>query len=82
MNKMPLKEKGKKGDSTKKKKKTNTTEKEKETRGSAKKKATFTDTIQKEAAEAQKIEYKKCVIGFAIRVDKGNNTKGGFDISS
>ena len=29
--------------------------------------------------QAQCVEYKMCVVGFAIRVDKGNNTKGGFD---
>ena len=23
------------------------------------------------------IDYKKCVVGFAVRVDKGSNTKGG-----
>ncbi len=45
----------------------------------SKKKATFAETVKKEATQAQRIEYKKCVVGFAIRVDKGNNTKGGFD---
>ena len=37
-----------------------------------KKKATFTEAVQEKPAQ-------KCVVGFAIRVDKGNNTKGGFD---
>jgi hypothetical protein len=45
----------------------------------AKKKATFAETVEKEPNSTQKIDYKKCVVGFAIRVDKGNNTKGGFD---
>jgi hypothetical protein len=44
-----------------------------------KKKATFAETVKKEATQAQHIECKKCIVGFAIRVDKGNNTKGGFD---
>jgi hypothetical protein len=45
----------------------------------SKKKTTFAETVKKEATQAQCIEYKKWVIGFAIRVDKENNTKGGFD---
>ncbi len=45
----------------------------------SKKKATFAETVKKEANQAQREEYKKCTIGFAIRVDKGNKTKGGFD---
>jgi hypothetical protein len=79
LNKKLLKEKGKKGDSTKKKKKTNTTEKETEIRWSTKKKATFAKTVEKEATQAQQIKYKKCVVSFTIRVKKGNNTKGGFN---
>jgi hypothetical protein len=46
--------------------------------GSAKKKVTFAETVKKEATQVQQIKYKKCVIGFAMRVDKGNNAKGGF----
>jgi hypothetical protein len=78
MNKTPLKEKGKKGESKKKKKKKETFE-EKVHGAKSKKKVTFAETVKKEAAQAQRIEYKKCIVGFAIRVDKGNNTKGGFD---
>ncbi len=52
---------------------------EKVTGAKSKKKTTFAETVKKEATHAQRIEYKKCVVGFAIRVDKGNNTKGGFD---
>ncbi len=44
-----------------------------------KKKATFAETVEKEATQAQRIEYKKCIIGFVIRVNKGNNIKGGLD---
>ncbi len=40
---------------------------------------TFAETVKKEATQAQRIEYKKCIVGFAIRVDEENNTKGGFD---
>ncbi len=29
--------------------------------------------------EEQDINYKACVVGFAMRVDKGKDTKGGFD---
>lgn len=32
-----------------------------------------------EVAKEKPIAYKKCVVGFAIRVDKGNNTKLAFD---
>jgi hypothetical protein len=77
MSKTPLKEKGKKGEAKQKKKK-DTSEKE-DDGTKAKKKATFAETVKKEANQIQCIEYKKCVVGFAIRVDKRNNTKGGFD---
>jgi hypothetical protein len=78
MNKIPLKEKGKKRDGAKKKKKEKPVE---EDDGGAKtlKKATFAETVKNEATKAQRIKYKKCVARFAIRVDKGNNTKGGCD---
>jgi hypothetical protein len=78
MNKTPLKEKGEKGESKKKKKREETSE-EKVDGAKSKRKATFAETVKKEATQAQPIEYKKCVIGFAISVDKGNNTKRGFD---
>jgi hypothetical protein len=29
--------------------------------------------------EEKEIEYKTCVVGFAVQVDKGKDTKGGFD---
>jgi hypothetical protein len=77
MSKTPLKEKGKKGEA-KQKKKNETSEKE-DDRTKAKKKATFAEMVEKDANQIQCIEYTKCVVGFAIRVDKGNNTKGGFD---
>jgi hypothetical protein len=77
MSKTPLKEKGKKGEVKQKKKKEIS---EKEDDGTkTKKKATFAETVEKEANQIRCIEYKKCVIGFVIRIDKGNNTKGGFD---
>ncbi len=46
-----------------------------------KKKATFVDS-DKAGKKRDKKEVEACnryVVGFAIRVDKGNNTKGGFD---
>jgi hypothetical protein len=78
MNKTPLQEKGKKGESKKKKKKEETLG-EKVDGAKSKKKASFAETVKKEATQAQRIEYRKCFVGFAIRVDEGNNTKGGFD---
>jgi hypothetical protein len=77
MSKTSLKEKGRKGDTKQKKKKETLEEANDLTK--AKKKATFAKTVEKEPNSTQKIDYKKCVVGFAIRVDKGNNTKGGFD---
>jgi hypothetical protein len=75
MNKTPLKEKGNDKKAKQKKKKGKPAE---EAEGGAKaKKVTFAETVEKEATQAQCIEYKMCVVGFAIRVDKGNNTKGG-----
>jgi hypothetical protein len=46
---------------------------------SGKKKATIAETVGKEVVKEIEIEYKKCVVGFAIRVDKTKDTKGGFD---
>jgi hypothetical protein len=40
-------------------------------------KAKFAETVKKETVEEKAVDYKKCVVGFAVRVDKGNNTKGG-----
>jgi hypothetical protein len=77
MEKTPLKAKGTKGsgekDKTKKDKGKNTPE------STGKKKATFADTVGKEEAKEMEIEYKTCVAGFAVRVDKTKDTKGGFN---
>jgi hypothetical protein len=78
MNKTPLEEKWKRGENNKKKKKEKTVD-EKDNGAKSKNKATFAEPVEKEATQAQCIEYKKCIVGFAIRVDKRNNTKGGFD---
>jgi hypothetical protein len=77
MSKTSLKKKGRKGD-TKQKKKKGTSE-EANDQMKAKKKATIAEMVEKESNAMQKIEYKKCVVGLAIRFNKGNNTKGGFD---
>ncbi len=29
--------------------------------------------------EEKEIDYKTCMVGFAVRVDKGKDTKGGFN---
>jgi hypothetical protein len=64
---------------------TRKTKKEKETRKAStpntggKKKATFTETVGNNTVEEQKIDYKTCVVGFVVQVDKGKDTKGGFD---
>jgi hypothetical protein len=34
---------------------------------------------QEKGEEQKEIQYKKCVVGLAIRIGKGNNTKGGFE---
>jgi hypothetical protein len=39
----------------------------------------FAETFGKEMVEEKAVDYKKCVAGFAVRMVKGNNTKGGFD---
>ncbi len=46
-----------------------------------KKKATFTepDKAGKKEDEKEVEACNRCVVGFAIKVDMGNNTKGGFD---
>jgi hypothetical protein len=44
-----------------------------------KKKATFAEMVGNGTVEEQEINYKTCVVGFAVQVDKGKNTKGGFD---
>jgi hypothetical protein len=54
-------------------------DKEKNTPNSGKKKATFAETVGKEVVKEKEIKYKTCVVGFAVRVDKTKDTKGGFD---
>jgi hypothetical protein len=76
---MPFKTKGKRDDSAKQKKKKKDTEKSKSPKEGGKK-ATFAETVGKETVEEKAVDYKKCVAGFAVRVNKGNNTKWGFDI--
>jgi hypothetical protein len=76
MEETPLKLKGtrsrsKKG-STKK-------DKAKKTPESRRKKTSFAETVGKEVVKEKEVEYKKCVVGFAIRVNKTKDTKGGFD---
>ncbi len=44
-----------------------------------KKKATFAETVGKDTVKEKEIDYKTCVVRFAVRVDKGKDTKGGFD---
>jgi hypothetical protein len=41
-----------------------------------KKKATFTETVGSNTVEEQEIAYKTCVVGFAVQVNKGKDTKG------
>jgi hypothetical protein len=41
--------------------------------------AAFAETVGKEAVEEKEIKYKTCVVGFAVQVDKGKDTKGGFN---
>jgi hypothetical protein len=44
-----------------------------------KKKATFAKMVGKDTVEEQGIDYKTCVIGFAVQVDKGKDMKEGFN---
>jgi hypothetical protein len=53
--------------------------KEGQTPDSGKKKATFAETVGKEVVEEKEIEYKTCVVGFAVQVERTKDTKGGFD---
>ncbi len=49
-----------------------------------KKTATFVEATSKGALQKLKLEvkYNKCVVAFAIRVDKGKDTKAGFDVAA
>jgi hypothetical protein len=76
MEKMPLKVKGTKSSTRKGKARK---DKEKNTPNSGKKNAMFAETMGKEEVKEKEIEYKTCVVGFAVRVDKTKDTKGGFD---
>ncbi len=52
-----------------------------DTEQKSKKSATFAESASKGAPQKPEatVQYNKCVISFAIRVDKGKNTKVGFD---
>ncbi len=76
MEKTPLKVKGTKSSTRKDKARI---DKEKNTPNSGKKKATFAEMVGKEEVKEKEIKYKTCVVGFAIRVDKTKDTKGGFE---
>jgi hypothetical protein len=78
MEKMPLKVKGKK-DSMKKAKKKNKKGKSNTPKSGGRKKATFNKTAEQDTVEEKEIKYKSCVVGFAVRVDKGKDKKGAFD---
>jgi hypothetical protein len=78
MEKTPLKVKGTKSSVRKTKKKKETGKASTPNTG-GKKKATFAETVGKNTVEEQQIDYKTCIVGFAVRVDKGKDTKGGFD---
>ncbi len=77
MEKTPLKAKGTKGSRKK--------DKMKKVKGKntpdivGKKKATFTETVGKEDVKKKEMEYKTCVVSFAVRVDNMKDTKGGFE---
>ncbi len=44
------------------------------------KKTTFADVAgTRQVPKPPEVEHNKCVVSFAIRVDKGKNTKGAFD---
>jgi hypothetical protein len=76
MDETPLKPKGSKSTSRKGLAKK---DKAAKTPDPGRKKATFAETVGKEVVKEKEIEYKKCLVGFAIRVDKTKDTKGGFD---
>jgi hypothetical protein len=78
MEKMPLKAKGMKSSARKMKKKEETRKVSTPYTG-GKKKATFAKMVGNDTVEEQEIDYKTCVISFVVQVDKGKDTKGGFD---
>jgi hypothetical protein len=73
MEKTPLKVKGTKSSARKTKKKEKTGKASTPNTG-GKKKATFAKMVGKDTVEEQEIEYKTCVVGFAVQVDKGRKT--------
>jgi hypothetical protein len=76
MEKMPLKAKGTKGSGEKNKTKKDRGKNTPDSVG--KKKATFAETVGKEEVKEKEMEYKTCVVSFAIWVDKTKDPKGGF----
>jgi hypothetical protein len=76
--KMLLKVKGTKSSARKTKKKKETGKASTPNTG-GKKKATFAKTVGNDTMEEQEINYKTCVVVFVVGVDKGKDTKGGFD---
>jgi hypothetical protein len=74
MEKMPLKVKGRKS-STRKTKKKKEMGKASTPNTGGNKKATFTETVGKDTVEEQEIDYKTCVVRFAVQVNKGKSTK-------
>ncbi len=76
-----MKKKGSRTQAAKKKAATKTKEDSVDKTKGTKKKATFAEPYKAGKKEDKKeVEAcNRCVVGFAIRVDKGNNTKGGFD---
>ncbi len=76
MEETPLKLKG-----TRSRSKKGSTKKDKveKTPESGRKKTSFAKTVGQEVVKEKEVEYKKCVVGFAIRVNKTKDTKEGFD---
>jgi hypothetical protein len=76
--KIPLNVKGMKSSARKTKKKKETGKASTPDTG-GKKKATFAKTVGNNTVEEQEINCKTCIVCFVVRVDKGKDTKGGFD---
>ncbi len=78
MEKTPLKVKGTKSSARKTKKKKELGKASTPDTG-GEKKATSAKTVGKDTVEEQGIDYKTCVVGFAVQVDKRTDTKGEFN---
>jgi hypothetical protein len=78
LNKMEVTPLKPKGSRSKTKEGSSKKDKTAKTPESGRKKTSFAKTVGKEVVKEKDIEYKKCD-GFAIRVDKTKDTKGGFD---